>query len=167
MFSRHFISYFFSNSSLFGMSFFSREAFSFHLYCNSILICFKKGRSKRKTMRYFRSLLFNVNGLGTRCSLFSRIFSTFSECPVLREEFAFLFQTFSRNDLPGEAPLSRGRSVFKKKKKDKNNGSEVFPDGLASCLETFLFSSRSYVHWERSTAVLSRRIFPRAAFCTQ
>ena len=27
----------------------------------------------------------------------------------------FLFQTFSRNDLPGEAPLSRGRSVFKKK----------------------------------------------------
>ena len=34
---------------------------------------------------------------------------------VLREEFAFLFQTFSRNDLPGEAPLSRGRSVFKKK----------------------------------------------------
>ena len=31
---------------------------------------------------------------------------------VLREEFALLFQTFSRNDLPGEAPLSRGRSVF-------------------------------------------------------
>ena len=29
----------------------------------------------------------------------------------------FLFQTFSRNDLPGEASLSRGRSVFKKKKK--------------------------------------------------
>ena len=26
-----------------------------------------------------------------------------------------MFQTFSRNDLPGEAPLSRGRSVFKKK----------------------------------------------------
>ena len=38
---------------------------------------------------------------------------------VLREEFAFLFQTFSRNDLPGEAPLSRGRSVFKKGKKTK------------------------------------------------
>ena len=34
---------------------------------------------------------------------------------VLREEFAFLFQTFSRNDRPGEAPPSRGRSVFKKK----------------------------------------------------
>ena len=33
---------------------------------------------------------------------------------VLREEFAFLFQTFSRNDLPGEAPPTRGRSVFKK-----------------------------------------------------
>ena len=31
---------------------------------------------------------------------------------VLREEFAFLFQTFSRNDLPGEAPPTRGRSVF-------------------------------------------------------
>ena len=28
-----------------------------------------------------------------------------------------MFQTFSRNDLPGEAALSRGRSVFKKKKK--------------------------------------------------
>ena len=51
----------------------------------------------------------------------------------------FLFQTFSRNDLPGEAPLSRGRSVFKKRKKEKNNGSEVFPDGLVSCLETFRF----------------------------
>ena len=38
---------------------------------------------------------------------------------VLREEFAFLFQTFSRNALPGEAPLSRGRSVFKKKEKKK------------------------------------------------
>ena len=38
---------------------------------------------------------------------------------VLREEFAFLFQTFSRNDLPGEAPLSRGRSVFKKNVREK------------------------------------------------
>ena len=34
---------------------------------------------------------------------------------VLREEFAFLFQTFSRNDPPGKAPPSRGRSVFKKR----------------------------------------------------
>ena len=33
---------------------------------------------------------------------------------VLREEFAFLFQTFSRNDPPGKAPPSRGRSVFQK-----------------------------------------------------
>ena len=35
-----------------------------------------------------------------------------------------MFQTFSRNDLPGEAALARGRSVFKKrkkKKKKKNN----------------------------------------------
>ena len=32
----------------------------------------------------------------------------------------FLFQTFSRNDLPGEAALSRGRSVFKKRKKNSH-----------------------------------------------
>ena len=30
-----------------------------------------------------------------------------------------MFQTFSRNDLPGEAALSRGRSVFKKKKEKR------------------------------------------------
>ena len=30
---------------------------------------------------------------------------------VLREKFAFLFQTFSRNYPPGKAPPSRGRSV--------------------------------------------------------
>ena len=33
---------------------------------------------------------------------------------VLREEFALMFQTFSRNDPPGKAPPSRGRSVLKK-----------------------------------------------------
>ena len=38
---------------------------------------------------------------------------------VLREEFASLFQTFSRNDLPGEAALLRGRYVFKKKRKSR------------------------------------------------
>ena len=38
---------------------------------------------------------------------------------VLREEFAFLFQTFSRNDPPGKAPPSRGRSVLKKKGRTK------------------------------------------------
>ena len=32
---------------------------------------------------------------------------------VLREEFAFLFQTFSRSDPPGKAPLTRGRYVFR------------------------------------------------------
>ena len=32
---------------------------------------------------------------------------------VLREEFALMFQTFSRTDPPGKAPPSRGRSVFK------------------------------------------------------
>ena len=36
-----------------------------------------------ETMRIFRSLLFNVNGLGTRCSLFSRIFSPFPETTLL------------------------------------------------------------------------------------
>ena len=35
---------------------------------------------------------------------------------VLREEFAFLFQTFSRSDPPGKAPLTRGRYVIKKEK---------------------------------------------------
>ena len=45
---------------------------------------------------------------------------------VLREEFAFLFQTFSRNDLPGEAPPTRGCSVFKKKKKKKKKRRTFF-----------------------------------------
>ena len=35
---------------------------------------------------------------------------------VLREEFASLFQTFSRSDPPGKAPLTRGRYVFQKKR---------------------------------------------------
>ena len=34
---------------------------------------------------------------------------------VLREEFAYLFQTFFRSDPPGKAPLTRGRYVFLKK----------------------------------------------------
>ena len=38
---------------------------------------------------------------------------------VLREEFASLFQTFSRSDPPGKAPLTRGRYVFQKKKEKK------------------------------------------------
>ena len=38
---------------------------------------------------------------------------------VLREEFASMFQTFSRSDPPGKAPLTRGRYVFQKKKKKK------------------------------------------------
>ena len=41
---------------------------------------------------------------------------------VLREEFAFLFQTFSRSDPPGKAPLTRGRYVLKKEKKKKIYG---------------------------------------------
>ena len=50
--------------------------------------------------------------------------------------FAFLFQTFSRNELPGEAPPTRGRSVFKQRKKKKKivrisrqitEKSDVFP----------------------------------------
>ena len=38
---------------------------------------------------------------------------------MLREEIAFLFQTFSRSDPPGKAALTRGRYVFQKKKKKK------------------------------------------------
>ena len=42
---------------------------------------------------------------------------------MLREEFDFLFQTFCRNDPPGKALPSRGRSVFKKEKeKGKETG---------------------------------------------
>ena len=37
---------------------------------------------------------------------------------VLRDEFAFSFQIFSRSDPPGKAALARGRYVFQKKKKD-------------------------------------------------
>ena len=55
---------------------------------------------------------------------------------VRREEFAFLFQTFSRSDPPGKAPLTRGRYVFQKKKKRKDstfgkksgNGPLLFPN---------------------------------------
>jgi len=43
---------------------------------------------------------------------------------VLREEFAFLFQTFSRSDPPGKAPLTRGRYVFQKKEKKKKEKKE-------------------------------------------
>ena len=47
---------------------------------------------------------------------------------MLREEFAFLFQTFSRNDPPGKAPPSRGRSVLKKgKKKEKEKEKNKMP----------------------------------------
>merc|ERR1739848_492049 len=38
---------------------------------------------------------------------------------VLREEFAFSFQSFSRSDPPGKAALTRGRYVFQKKKGKK------------------------------------------------
>merc|ERR1712159_744153 len=37
---------------------------------------------------------------------------------VLREEFAFLFQTFPRSDPPGKAPLTRGRYVFSREKRE-------------------------------------------------
>ena len=42
-----------------------------------------------------------------------------------------MFQTFSRNDLPGEAPPSRGRSVFKKDFL-KKKGSGGRPRGAGS-----------------------------------
>ena len=44
---------------------------------------------------------------------------------VLREEFAFLFQTFSGSDPPGQAPPTRGRYVLKKKK-EKKEGTPTF-----------------------------------------
>ena len=46
---------------------------------------------------------------------------------VLREAFAFLFQTFSRNDPPGKAPQSRGRSVFKKRTRKVKSVSDSYP----------------------------------------
>ena len=36
---------------------------------------------------------------------------------VIRDEFAFLFQSFSRSDPPGKAALTRGRYVFQKREK--------------------------------------------------
>merc|ERR1712078_377040 len=36
---------------------------------------------------------------------------------VLRDEFAFSFQSFSRSDPPGKAALARGRYVFQKREK--------------------------------------------------
>ena len=47
---------------------------------------------------------------------------------VLREEFAFLFQTFSRSDPPGKAPLTRGRYVFQKGKKGGKKRKDLLSD---------------------------------------
>ncbi len=83
---------------------------------------------------------FRVNGL---CTLGPHSFSPHSagrlssnSCSaalicvfVLREEFAFLFQTFSRSDPPGKAPLTRGRYVFQKKEEFAKNlldSSEIY-----------------------------------------
>ena len=44
---------------------------------------------------------------------------------VLREEFGFLFQTFSRSDPPGKALLTRRRYVFKKREKEKEFGFDI------------------------------------------
>ena len=65
----------------------------------------------RRNKRTFRSLLFHVNGPGTRCSLFSRIFSTFPETTLLASAFGGLRESH---------PLSlhpRARFFLKKKKK--------------------------------------------------
>ena len=43
---------------------------------------------------------------------------------TFREEF--MFQTFSRNDIPGEAPPSRGHSVFKKEKEEEEKKRKIF-----------------------------------------
>ena len=92
-----------------ALGFFSVSDYFKKCYKNdSIFSCFKKGRSKRTNMIYFRPLLFDVNGLGTRCSLFSRIF----------------FFTVSRNAFtggPSRGGIHRGvptapGSFFQKKK---------------------------------------------------
>ena len=54
---------------------------------------------------------------------------------VLRDEFAFSFQIFSRSDPPGKAALARGRYVFQKEKKEKKEKGEekeenVFPPSV-------------------------------------
>ena len=80
----------------------------------------------------FRYRSFSANDFFTQLSWFffllnfcsAEIYTTFLhkkgwDLFVHCEEFASLFQTFSRNDLPGEAALARGRYVFQKKKEKK------------------------------------------------
>ena len=89
-------------------------------------------------MRYFRSLMFDVNGLGTRCSLFSRIF----------------FVNFSRNDATGEfcrgAPTggfpSRGAHIFQKKNAPKKQFGEYLPPSTPP--DTKYHSGHARVLWE-------------------
>ena len=84
---------------------------------------------------------------------------------MLREEFAFLFQTFSRSDPPGKAPLTRGRYVLKKEKKRKkirirlsHTGGVATPPGfakpVAGCSHQKGAAYQSYL--ERPTEPTSR-----------
>ena len=89
----------------------------------------------RRNKRTFRSLLFHVNGPGTRCSLFSRIFSTFPETTLLASAFGGLRESH---------PLSlhpRARFFLKRKKKNNRSNKKVFrPESPAvravRCFET-------------------------------
>ena len=59
---------------------------------------------------------------------------------VLRDEFAFSFQTFSRSDPPGKAALTRGRYVFqkveeKRRKKKFDASRAAFDDALSEFQE--------------------------------
>ena len=95
-----------------------------------------KLENKKNETRIFYGLFFVVSFPNTISGIFcsAEIFSTYlhqsrADFPVIlaaqlllvffvrREEFAFLFQTFSRSGPPGKAPLTRGRDVFKKRKK--------------------------------------------------
>ena len=68
---------------------------------------------------------------------------------MLREEFAFLFQTFSRSDPPGKAPLTRGRSVFEKKEKGRKKGRKFVDTAENEFKKVFLNVSKeiyTYTH---------------------
>ena len=60
---------------------------------------------------------------------------------VRREEFAFLFQTFSKSEPPGKAPLTRGRYVFQKKEKKEEEEKIVRTHRLLIGKSTILYQN--------------------------
>ena len=61
---------------------------------------------------------------------------------VLRDEFAFMFQTFSRNYPLGKAPPSRGRSVFLKKEEPYSLDEQCVTVCFRLCLCKHFFTQR-------------------------